>query len=46
MRKEERGICRPVFRTCDDNTMIDSAAYPSVYKYYSGLRKKSAYISG
>ena len=23
VRKEERGIYRPVFRACDDNTMID-----------------------
>ena len=40
VRKEERGIYRPVFRTCDDNTMIDSAVYPSVYKILFRFKEK------
>ena len=38
--KEERGIFRPVFRACDDNTMIDSAVYPSVYKILFRFKEK------
>ena len=40
VRKEERGTYRPVFRTCDDNTMIDSAVYPSVYKILFRFKEK------